>query len=680
MLSLLLASLIAPALVRPPPRGALQETAPKVQAQSGAAADDEFARLVPKDACIVVRARSLQSVYDSVREVMQSVDKNTDIGTIQSLIQRLDGGVNVAQIALDRPVGLALTITPGEESPALTLIVPALDAQALSESIELPEPTTRRVIGLGQYVVVTDAPTYVHDGAAPAIATGLAPGDIAVRVDLAKLIAMFGPMIEQTLDSAEQSLASGAAKHSGPIDVTAILERYIAWARILVHSAEMLDIAAANNSGTLSFTGALTCRAGSEMATWLGGTKLDIARESRLLDPNASMQYVVAGDLPKLCASMTSLLAAFADQAPEDMRDALGDTLTSFEALSKQLGSGFAINGEWTADGLRGCAYVQAPDPAALLASYLKLLDHDVLARSGLQIRIGPDVELAGAKWKSVHVQFDAQTWAKLAAGAGESDPDDQHAEQTPEPDVHALQEAIDHMYGAQGLQLLLTAKGDQLVVLFGGDEAGAKAALARVEAKAVVLEPALAAALARVDKSNGALVVRFDYGVIVQQMLGVMRGVGGSPTMLDALAGVHLPMTSWAAVDGRIWRAGLALQIGDVAKFVRAIEESIASESRRSQVQADIMMLCAAIDEYTIMNGGLAPESLEVLVVPDANGRTYLRNRPTLPRDPWKHAYLYEKPSAERDYRVYTLGRDGKPGGNGEDVDVDNATIVRHR
>jgi len=284
-----------------------------------------------------------------------------------------------------------------------------------------------------------------------------------------------------------------------------------------------------------------------------------------------------------------------------------------------------------------------------------------------------------------VRVQFDAEALARLQAG-GESDEDAEEGDQDGEPaeqppaDTQMLQQALEHLYGAQGLEIALTANGDQLVVLIGAEEARAKAALARVDAKAPGLEPALAAALARVDKSNGALVMRFDYGVLVEQMLGLLHGVGGPTEMFDALAGLHLPITSWAAIDGRVWKAGVAVRVADLTNVVSKVQERMASQMRRSVMQADILSICTAIDVYMIENGGLAPESLEVLVTPDANGRTFLNDTRTVPLDPWQHPYRYAKPSANTDYRVYTLGRDDKPGGNGEDIDLDNFTIAQRR
>ena len=99
-----------------------------------------------------------------------------------------------------------------------------------------------------------------------------------------------------------------------------------------------------------------------------------------------------------------------------------------------------------------------------------------------------------------------------------------------------------------------------------------------------------------------------------------------------------------------------------------------------RKKAELDVASICQAVDNYTIVNGGRAPESLEVLVTPDENGKTFLKNRTAIPIDPWNRPYGYESQTNNRDYRVFTLGRDGRPGGSGDDADIDNVTIIAPR
>jgi general secretion pathway protein G len=93
------------------------------------------------------------------------------------------------------------------------------------------------------------------------------------------------------------------------------------------------------------------------------------------------------------------------------------------------------------------------------------------------------------------------------------------------------------------------------------------------------------------------------------------------------------------------------------------------------SKVDSDIMSLESAVVAFAVQNGGVFPESLEVLAVPDETGFQFLAKE--VPLDPWGHPYGYEPP-AQRDGlpRVFSHGSDGKPGGEGDARDHDNLML----
>jgi general secretion pathway protein G len=43
------------------------------------------------------------------------------------------------------------------------------------------------------------------------------------------------------------------------------------------------------------------------------------------------------------------------------------------------------------------------------------------------------------------------------------------------------------------------------------------------------------------------------------------------------------------------------------------------------------------------------------------------------VPQDPWGNPYLYLNPGNQGEIDIYTLGRDGSPGGEGVDADIGN-------
>jgi general secretion pathway protein G len=50
-----------------------------------------------------------------------------------------------------------------------------------------------------------------------------------------------------------------------------------------------------------------------------------------------------------------------------------------------------------------------------------------------------------------------------------------------------------------------------------------------------------------------------------------------------------------------------------------------------------------------------------------------YVKN---LPKDPWGNPYQYLYPGNNGEFDIYTLGRDGRPGGEGIDADIGNWNV----
>ncbi len=115
---------------------------------------------------------------------------------------------------------------------------------------------------------------------------------------------------------------------------------------------------------------------------------------------------------------------------------------------------------------------------------------------------------------------------------------------------------------------------------------------------------------------------------------------------------------------------------IGLLATLVVPNVVSALKRAFGGKTKADIMSLSAGLNEYYINNGSW-PDSLEALVTPDENGYTYLAQK-SIPLDPWKNEYQYEPPYAgETTPRVYTLGADNAPGGEGENADISNISLL---
>jgi general secretion pathway protein G len=83
---------------------------------------------------------------------------------------------------------------------------------------------------------------------------------------------------------------------------------------------------------------------------------------------------------------------------------------------------------------------------------------------------------------------------------------------------------------------------------------------------------------------------------------------------------------------------------------------------------------LTFAQKEKALMDIGSIESTIETYAALN-NGITLLKGATTVPRDPWGNPYGYEPPSSGRPFRVFSLGKDAAPGGDGENEDVDNYT-----
>lgn len=84
------------------------------------------------------------------------------------------------------------------------------------------------------------------------------------------------------------------------------------------------------------------------------------------------------------------------------------------------------------------------------------------------------------------------------------------------------------------------------------------------------------------------------------------------------------------------------------------------------TKAKADVRAIESAMNMYKLDNHVYpsTDEGIEALV-PE-----YL---PRIPKDPWDQPYQYLNPGTHGTIDIYTLGRDGQPGGEGEDADLGN-------
>jgi general secretion pathway protein G len=89
----------------------------------------------------------------------------------------------------------------------------------------------------------------------------------------------------------------------------------------------------------------------------------------------------------------------------------------------------------------------------------------------------------------------------------------------------------------------------------------------------------------------------------------------------------------------------------------------------------AQIDALGKALDQYRLDTGHYpsSEQGLGALQTRPANQGgwrgPYLRK--AIPLDPWGNAYHYQAPGSHDDYDLYSNGKDGRPGGEGDAADI---------
>ena len=116
---------------------------------------------------------------------------------------------------------------------------------------------------------------------------------------------------------------------------------------------------------------------------------------------------------------------------------------------------------------------------------------------------------------------------------------------------------------------------------------------------------------------------------------------------------------------------------IGVLAGYVAPRYFAQVGKSEVQVARAQIDALDKALDQYRLdtRRYPTGEQGLEALVTRPANepnwNGPYLKK--AIPNDPWGRPYVYRLPGQKGDYDLISYGRDGKPGGAGEDADIVN-------
>lgn len=117
---------------------------------------------------------------------------------------------------------------------------------------------------------------------------------------------------------------------------------------------------------------------------------------------------------------------------------------------------------------------------------------------------------------------------------------------------------------------------------------------------------------------------------------------------------------------------------IGLLAAYVGPKYFNQLGKSEVTIARAQIEGFEKAVDSFRLDVGRFptTEEGLAVLfAAPDSGipkwSGPYLKKE--APKDPWGHPYIYRAPGSKADYEIVSYGKDGQPGGTGDNADVSN-------
>jgi general secretion pathway protein G len=116
---------------------------------------------------------------------------------------------------------------------------------------------------------------------------------------------------------------------------------------------------------------------------------------------------------------------------------------------------------------------------------------------------------------------------------------------------------------------------------------------------------------------------------------------------------------------------------IGLLAGFVAPRYFSQLGKSEVNAAKAQLDALEKALDQYRLDTGRYPSNELGLKALTDKPATEPKWNGPylkkTVPLDPWGKPYVYKVPGQKGDFDLVSFGKDGQPGGSGEDADITN-------
>jgi len=492
--------------------------------EAAAAFRDTVAALAPSDAQMVVQCASAARLA----AIAQLAGKAAPPDPLAMLCATV--GMDAAQVDRTKPLAIAFTYS-AQAPPELTFILPCADPATFAAAYKGHSATQ------GGYVALSTAATPAAAGSR--LPAALPAGDLSARVDLAAIVALYRPLIDQGLAGARAFTAQMAKASPGPVDISSMFDMYFTAVEKVVASAEGLDLALTRrDDGVVDLDLTFTAKAGSALDLKTEG-RPSLRALADELPPDFPCTAFLRFDWSSYMGWMSGFFDSLIESMPEDRREAFRANLKRSEAALSALGHEGAFSFDLGAEGMRAVMVYRSPDPETYVNEYVAQLRAPVLGEMGMAIEDLGTHDVAGAQAHRLRFRMDME---KYMAVLGMSVP----------PGTGKI---VDTVLGKEGLVCdLIPKKG---LVVMAMDPAGTLAEhLARSGGAAEHLAPTL-------DRASGSLDFALDLELrrTLQQILGIVRATG-QPDVPDVPAGPPLRVSLAVASDGRVHRVGLSANV----------------------------------------------------------------------------------------------------------------------
>jgi hypothetical protein len=612
--------------------------------------------LIPASSMFILRFESVDAAVHAIEPYVPGsiIAGVSDPIDLLKLVAQTD--LQVDQIDSSRPIVIAWRLDDPELPPAPTIILTCKDPAAFTAPLTAAGWTCTTS---GKIVACSSEDPGPALAADSPLRAGLDRHDVVLRIAMNRVMDQFGDDVRSGIDEIAQQ--SGPASGKSKAGVSEMFGAV----RDAIDSIEMFDVGLSIVGDQARATLEMTAGEGSSLA---GVEKVDaknLPAIARLIDPDASIACITALDFTKFMDAFQWALDAAAEEVPEAERAQFDAAMKTSRELYELAGPTMGMSGSIDDSGLHAFGLMSAPDAGA----YMKKMVEVVKTTVPWMKIVGPDVsQVDGVDVSTFHFEFD---FAAMPQAAGQDEAARKKAQSETEKTLAVL-------FGEDGMAMSMASKNGALVFGLGGT-GEMHTAFARMDSKST--SSTGAEMLELLGRMNPGVVYHFDIARLMDGFMDVAKRVEPSKPMpggneIEAVRAFP-PMTIAAGVEGRVWRLVFAVDAAKMQSMVARFSvlgggpSTPAEMTSRDHAIEDIGTIVDALEEYAGEHSGKYPDTLAKLLEKNAEGEAYLEE---LPVDPWGRAYLYDPPKDEdSEPRVYTLGADGKVGGEGDDEDLDN-------